>query len=74
MLSEEATYRNQFKSSIRTSSFAQLMERMRTERLRQPTRAAAASVRANELEPSQRRSEGLLLGASDAVSLGARLD
>jgi len=58
-----STYRSQFKSSIRTSSFAQLMERMRTERLRQPTRAAAASVRANELEPSQRRSEGLLLGA-----------
>jgi hypothetical protein len=58
-----STYRNQFKSSIRTSSFAQLMERMRTERLRQPARAAGASVRANELEPSQRRSEGLLLGA-----------
>jgi phospholipid transport system substrate-binding protein len=59
-----STYRSQFKSSIRTSSFAQLMERMRTERLRQqPARAGAASVRANELEPSQRRSEGLLLGA-----------
>jgi phospholipid transport system substrate-binding protein len=58
-----STYRNQFKSSIRTSSFAQLMERMRTERLRQSARAAGASVRANELEPSQRRSEGLLLGA-----------
>ena len=58
-----STYRSLFNSSIRTSSFAQLMERMRTERLWQPTRAAAASVRANELEPSQRRSEGLILGA-----------
>jgi phospholipid transport system substrate-binding protein len=62
-----STYRSQFKSSIRTSSFAQLMERMRTERLRQPARAAGASVRTNELEPSQRRVEGLLLGATSSA-------
>jgi hypothetical protein len=59
-----STYRSQFKSSIRTSSFAQLMERMRTERPRQPGTSAGTRVRANELEPSQKRVEGLLLGAT----------
>jgi phospholipid transport system substrate-binding protein len=59
-----STYRSQFKSSIRTSSFAQLMERMRTERPRQPGSSAGTRVRANELEPSQKRVEGLLLGAT----------
>lgn len=58
-----STYRSQFTSSIRTASFAQLMERMRTERLTSPARAAGASVRVNELEPSRGRFEGLLLGA-----------
>ena len=61
-----STYRSQFKSSIRTSSFAQLMERMRTERLRQPGGSAGTRVRANELEPSQKRVEGLILGATSA--------
>lgn len=62
-----STYRSQFKSSIRTSSFAQLMERMRTERPRPPAQAAGASVRATGLEPSQRRVEGLLLGATSSA-------
>jgi len=59
-----STYRSQFKSSIRTSSLAQLMDRMRAERPRQPAQAAGASVRATGLEPSPRRVEGLLLGAT----------
>ena len=58
-----STYRSQFTSSIRTSSFAQLLERMRTERLTRPTRAAGASFRANERESPRGRLEGLLLGA-----------
>jgi phospholipid transport system substrate-binding protein len=58
-----STYRSQFTSSIRTSSFAQLMERMRTERLTRPARAAGTRFRANELEPSRGRFEDLLLGA-----------
>jgi len=62
-----STYRSQFTSSIRTSSFAQLMERMRTERLRRPARAASTSFRANELEPSRGRLEGLLLGATSSA-------
>jgi phospholipid transport system substrate-binding protein len=62
-----STYRSQFTSSIRTSSFAQLMERMRTERLTRPARAAGTSVRASELEPSQGRLEGLLLGATSSA-------
>ena len=59
-----STYRSQFKSSIRASSLAQLMGRMRTERLRRAVRAAGASFGANELGPSQGRMEGLLLGAT----------
>src|SRR5712691_6689742 len=55
-----STYRSQFKSSIRTSSFAQIMERMRTERLTRPARVAGTSFRANEREP-------LLLGASSSA-------
>jgi phospholipid transport system substrate-binding protein len=59
-----STYRSQFKSSIRSSSLAQLMERMRTERLRRPAQAGGTSVRAKEPGPSQGRMEGLLLGAA----------
>jgi phospholipid transport system substrate-binding protein len=62
-----STYRSQFTSSMRTSSFAQLMERMRTERLRRPARAASTSFRANELEPSRGHLEGLLLGATSSA-------
>jgi ABC-type transporter MlaC component len=62
-----STYRSQFKSSLRTSSFAQLMERMRTERLRRPARAAGASFRANEQEPPRGRLEGLLVGAPSSA-------
>jgi phospholipid transport system substrate-binding protein len=58
-----STYRSQFTSSMRTSSFAQLMERMRTERLRQSARVAGGSLRANEPEAPRERVEGLLLGA-----------
>jgi phospholipid transport system substrate-binding protein len=60
-----STYRSQFKSSIRAASFAQLMERMRTERLRRQARGAGTSFGANELEPSRGRLESpLLLGAT----------
>jgi phospholipid transport system substrate-binding protein len=60
-----STYRSQFNSSIRTSSFAQLMERMRTEQLRRQARDAGTSVRANEREPPRGRLEApLLLGAT----------
>jgi ABC-type transporter MlaC component len=62
-----STYRSQFKSSIRSSSLAQLMERMRTDRLRRPAQAGGTSVRANELGPSQGRVEGLLLGAASSA-------
>lgn len=62
-----STYRSQFTSSIRTSSFSQLMERMRTERLRRPARAASASFRASQVEPSPGRLEGLLLGATPSA-------
>jgi hypothetical protein len=62
-----STYRSQFKSSIRSSSLTQLMERMRTERLRRPAQAGGTSVRANELGPSQGRMEGLLLGAASTA-------
>lgn len=62
-----STYRSQFTSSIRTSSFSQLMERMRTERLRRAARAAGASFRASEFEPSRGRLEGLLLGATSSA-------
>lgn len=58
-----STYRSQFTSSMRTSSFAQLMDRMRTERLRQSARVAGGSLRANEPEAPRERVEGLLLGA-----------
>ena len=61
-----STYRSQFTSSMRTSSFPQLMERMRTERLRQSARAGSGSVRANEPE-APRRFEGLLLGATTSA-------
>ena len=61
-----STYRSQFTSSMRTSSFPQLMERMRTERLRQSARAGRGSVRANEPE-APRRFEGLLLGATSSA-------
>lgn len=61
-----STYRSQFTSSMRTSSFAQLMERMRTERLRPSARAGGGSVRANEPE-APRRFEGLLLGATSSA-------
>ena len=61
-----ATYRSQFTSSMRTSSFPQLMERMRMERLRQSSRAGGESVRANEPE-APRRFEGLLLGATSSA-------
>jgi len=57
-----STYRSQFTSSMRTSSFVQLMERMRTERLTRPARAAGANFRANEREPSRGRFEDLFLG------------
>jgi phospholipid transport system substrate-binding protein len=56
-----STYRNLYNSSIRTSSLAQLMERMRTEKLRRQARDAGTNVRANEREPSRARAEGLLL-------------
>ena len=60
-----STYRSQFNSSIRRSSFAQLMERMRAEQLRRQARDAGASVRANDVEPSRWRLESpLLLGAT----------
>jgi phospholipid transport system substrate-binding protein len=59
-----STYRSQFTSSMRTSSFAQLMERMRTERLRQSARVAGGSLRANESEAPRERVEGLLVGAT----------
>jgi phospholipid transport system substrate-binding protein len=62
-----STYRSQFTSSIRTSSFTPPMKRMRTERLTRPARAAGTSFRANELEPSRRRFEGLLLGATSSA-------
>jgi phospholipid transport system substrate-binding protein len=61
-----STYRSQFTSSMRTSSFAQLMDRMRTERLRQSARVAGGSLRANEPEAPRERVEGLLLGAASA--------
>lgn len=61
-----STYRSQFASSVRTSSFPQLMERMRTERLRQSARAGGGTVRANEPEPP-RRFEGLLIGATSSA-------
>jgi hypothetical protein len=38
------------------------MERMRTERLTRPARAAGANFRANEREPSRGRFEDLFLG------------
>jgi phospholipid transport system substrate-binding protein len=59
-----STYRSQFTSSMRTSSFAQLMERMRTERLRQSARVAGGSLRTNEPEAPRGRVEGLLIGAT----------
>jgi phospholipid transport system substrate-binding protein len=59
-----STYRSQFTSSMRTSSFAQLMERMRTERLRQSARVAGGSLKANEPEAPRERVEGLLIGAT----------
>lgn len=62
-----STYRGQFKSSLRTSSFAQLMERMRTEQSRRQDRATGASFRANELEPFRGRVEGLLIGAPSSA-------
>ena len=62
-----STYRGQFKSSIRTSSLAQLMVRMRAERLRRPIRAGGASVGAAELGPSRGRMEGLLVGATSSA-------
>ena len=62
-----STYRSQFKSAIRTSSFPQLMERMRTDRLRRAARVAGASSGANELEPWRGRLEGLLLGATSSA-------
>jgi hypothetical protein len=56
---------NLYNSSIRTSSFAQLMERMRTEQLRRQARDAGTSVRANELASPRGRLEGpVLLGAT----------
>jgi len=59
-----STYRSQFNSSIRRSSFAQLMERMRAEQLRRQARDAGASVRANDVASSRGRLESpLLLGA-----------
>lgn len=61
-----STYRSQFTSSMRTSSFPQLMERMRAERLRQSARAAGGSVRANEPE-APRRFEGLLIGTTSSA-------
>jgi ABC-type transporter MlaC component len=62
-----STYRSQFTSSMRTSSFARLMERMRTERLRQSARVAGGSLRANEPEAPRERVEGLLLGAASSA-------
>jgi phospholipid transport system substrate-binding protein len=62
-----STYRGQFKSSIRTSSFAQLMERMRTKQLRRQDPAMGASFRVNELEPSRGRLEHLLIGVPSSV-------
>src|SRR4029453_13781845 len=60
-----STYRSQFNSSIRRSSFAQLMERMRAEQLRRQARDAGAGGRANDVEPSRWRLESpLLLGAT----------
>src|SRR4030095_15281924 len=60
-----STYRNQFNSSIRRSSFAQLMERMRAEQLRRQARDPGASVSANDVEPSRGRLESpLLFGAT----------
>jgi len=44
-----STYRSQFAASLRTSSFAQLIGRMRTEQSRRQARDAGPSVRANEL-------------------------
>jgi phospholipid transport system substrate-binding protein len=62
-----STYRSLFNSSIRRSSFAELMERMRTEQLRRQARDAGTTVSATELEPSWRRLEGLLLGAPSSA-------
>jgi phospholipid transport system substrate-binding protein len=62
-----STYRSLFNSSIRTSSFAQLMERMRTEQLRRQARDAGTSFRATEREPSRGRLEGLLLVAPSSA-------
>lgn len=56
-----STYRTLFNSSIRTSSFVQLMDRMRTEQLRRRQALdAGTSSRARELEPS------FLLGAKSS--------
>jgi phospholipid transport system substrate-binding protein len=46
-----STYRNQFAASLRTSSFSQLIGRMRTEQSRLQARDAGPSFSANELEP-----------------------
>jgi phospholipid transport system substrate-binding protein len=58
-----STYQSLFTSSIRRSSFSQLMERMRTEQLRRQAGDADTRFTANELQPSRGRLEGLVLGA-----------
>jgi phospholipid transport system substrate-binding protein len=60
-------YRSQFNSIIRTSSCAQLLERMRAQQSRRaPSRGAVESSRAPELEPfvPERLAAGLLLSAA----------
>jgi hypothetical protein len=52
---------------MRTSSFAQLMERMRTERLRQSARVAGGGLGATQPETPRERVEGLLLGATSSA-------
>jgi phospholipid transport system substrate-binding protein len=60
-----SNYRSQFNSIIRASSFAQLLNRMRTEQSkRTQSRGAVASSKAQEREPVlERWAAGLLLGA-----------
>jgi len=65
-----STYRSQFDASVRTSSVAQLMEKMRREQLRRQARDMGTSVRANELAPPRGLLEGPLLRGATSVARG----